>query len=71
MPDYDLMLVHVDGALASVKKAVEDLHPINKITQVESYVLGSLRAAETVLLNVKDNVQKTKRMKDTPPEDKA
>jgi muramoyltetrapeptide carboxypeptidase LdcA involved in peptidoglycan recycling len=66
VPDYNLMLENIDAAAANIKRGIESLHPMKKLTQLESYVLGHLRSAEAVLDKARDAVQKTRAIKEKP-----
>jgi hypothetical protein len=64
VPDYDEMLGNIEAAQANIKRGIESLHPLKKLTQIESYVLGHLRAVQAVLKEAHDSIQKTRAIRD-------
>jgi hypothetical protein len=64
MPDYPGMLLAIEKAQAGTKSAMENMQPnMKKLTQMESYVLGHLRAAQAVLDAAHDAVMKTRALR--------
>jgi hypothetical protein len=71
-PDYNKILEHLNRAQTELKLAVESMHSMNKMSHLESYVLGHVRGAEAVLNEAVGAVQKTEayRRKRTDSKDK-
>jgi hypothetical protein len=63
MPDYVSMRTHIVRAEAETKKAIEALHPIDKITQLEAYVLGHMRGVQALLEKARDAIDQTHALK--------
>lgn len=66
MPDYPRMLHHIEEAQKHLKEGVDAMLPMKKLTQMESYVLAFMRAAQAVLDKAHDAVLKTRAVKEKP-----
>ena len=63
MPDFPKMRGSIDRAENEIKNAIEAIYPLDKLTQLESYVLGYLRAVEVVLKQAKEVIEQTRILK--------
>jgi hypothetical protein len=63
LPDFPKMRGSIDRAENEIKNAIEAIYPLDKLTQLESYVLGYLRAVEVVLKQAKEVIEQTRILK--------
>jgi hypothetical protein len=62
-PDYNKILEHLNQAQNQIKEAVASMHSMDKMSHLESYVLGHLRGSEAVLNEAISAIQKTEAFK--------
>lgn len=62
-PDYNKILEHLNKAQVQLNEAVASMHSMDKMSHLESYILGHIRGAEAVLAEAVGAIQKTEAYK--------
>jgi hypothetical protein len=59
MPDFNQILMHVEAAERELKQATDSMVPIDKIRQVDAYVLGILRGGLVLVRAARDAIMQS------------